>query len=82
LKTKTLKNGNIKVWWDREEEFTIVGKNEPLYDTLIDGHIAVKKYSQQLVKEIQDAGLDNVHGVFIDMDDSFEDQIERLDNNF
>jgi hypothetical protein len=81
MKTKVLKNGNIKVWWDKEEEFTIVGKNEPLYDTLIDGNVLVKEFANTLLKNIRDAGFDDIHGVFIDIDDSFEGQVERMDKD-
>ena len=35
MKTKTIESGKTKIWFDREEEFTIVGKNESLIDTLI-----------------------------------------------
>lgn len=78
LKTKILKNGNIKVWWDKEEEFTIVHKNEPLYDSLIDANVAVKKYSQQLFKKIKDAGMDEIHGKLIEIDNSLEDKLDKL----
>lgn len=57
MKTKTLKNGNIKVWWDREDDFTIAAKNEPMYDTLIEENFLVKKFIQALCKEIKDAGF-------------------------
>jgi hypothetical protein len=80
LKTKILKNGNIKVWWDREEDFTIVGKNEPLYDSLIDANLTVKKHSKQLVKEIKDAGLDDIHGVFIQIDSAYEARLDKLEH--
>jgi hypothetical protein len=79
LKTKVLKNGNIKVWWDREEEFTIVGKGEPLYDSLIDANLTVKKHSRKLVKEINKAGLENIHGVFIRIDEIYETQLDKLE---
>lgn len=78
MKTKILKNGNIKVWWEKEEEFTIVRKNDPLYDSLIETHVAVKDYSKQLVQEIKDAGLDEIHGKLIEIDNSLEDRLDKL----
>jgi hypothetical protein len=78
LKTKVLKNGNIKVWWDKEEKCNIVSKNDPLYDTLIDVNLNVKKYSRILVKEIKDAGLDKIHGKLIECDNSLEDRLDKL----
>lgn len=81
MKTKTIENGKIKVWFDKEEEFTIVGKNEPLIDTIIDANLLQRKYSKMLVEEVNDAGLDSIHGVFIDVDDSLETQLDKLDIN-
>ena len=51
MKTKQLPNGNTKVWFDREDEFTIVGKNEPLIDTIIDANLLQRKYNKILVEE-------------------------------
>jgi hypothetical protein len=79
LKTKILKNGNIKVWWDREEDFTIVNKNEPLYDSLIDANLTVKKHSKKLVKEIKESGLGDIHGVFIQIDSAYEERLDKLE---
>jgi hypothetical protein len=81
MKTKTIENGKIKVWFDKEEEFTIVGKNEPLIDTLIDANLLQKKYSKMLVEEIRKAGLDDFHGVFIDINDSLDTQLDRMNIN-
>lgn len=81
MKTKTIENGNIKVWHDHEEEFVIINKNEPLIDTLIDANLRQKKYSKILVEEVRDAGLDSIHGVFIDVDDSLETQLDKLTIN-
>ena len=81
MKTKTIENGNIKVWHDHEEEFVIINKNEPLIDTLIDANLRQKKYSKMLVEEVRDAGLDSIHGVFIDVDDSLETQLDKLTIN-
>ena len=53
MKTKTLKNGNTKVWFDREDEFNIVNKSAPLYDTLIDGNVNIKKYILKLDKDFK-----------------------------
>jgi len=78
MKTKTIDNGKIKVWFNKEEEFTIVGKNEPLFDTLIDANLLQRKYSKMLVEEVRNAGLTSIHGVFIDVDDSLETQLDRL----
>ena len=80
MKAKTIENGNIKVWHDHEEEFIVVGKNEPLIDTIIDANLLQKKYSKMLVEEIRDAGLDSIHGVFIDIDDSFQNHLDKLNN--
>lgn len=81
MKTKTIENGNIKVWHDHVEEFVIINKNEPLIDTLIDANLRQKKYSKMLVEEVRDAGLDSIHGVFIDVDDSLETQLDKLTIN-
>ncbi|HOU02448.1 MAG TPA: hypothetical protein PLL94_10795 [Bacteroidales bacterium] len=78
MKTRTLKNGNIKVWYDGEDDFMIIRKGEPLYDTLIDGNLLTKKYSRILVKNIKEAGFDPIHGVFIEIDDTYQDRLESL----
>ena len=78
MKTRMIENGNIKVWFNREEEFIIVNKNEPLLDTLIDTNLFQRKYSKMLVEEVRDAGLDDVHGLFLEIDDSLEDQLDKL----
>ena len=79
MKTRTIENGNIKVWFNREEEFIIVNKNEPLIDTMIDVNLLQKKYSKMLVEEVRNAGLDDVHGLFLEIDDSLEDQLDKLE---
>ena len=78
MKTKKTPTGDTKVWFNREEEFTIVGKNEPLIDTLIDANILQRKYSKMLVEKVRTAGLESIHGVFIDIDDSLETQLDKL----
>ena len=79
MKTKTIENGNIKVWHDHEEEFIIVNKNERLVDTIIDANLLQRKYSKMLVEEVRNAGFDGLHGVFIDIDDSLETQLDKLE---
>ena len=79
MKTKTIENGNIQVWHDHEEEFIIVRKNEPLLDTIIDANLLQRKYSKMLVEEVRNAGFDGLHGVFIDIDDSLETQLDKLE---
>ncbi len=79
MKTRKIANGSTKVWFDREEEFTIVGKNEPLIDTLIDANLLSRKYSEILVKEVMIAGLDHIHGVQIAIDDSLQDQLDKME---
>jgi hypothetical protein len=79
MKTKPIESGNIKVWFDREEEFTIVGKNEPLIDTLIDANLLTQKYSEIFVKEVMNAGLDHVHGVQIAIDDMLQSQMDKME---
>ena len=44
MNTKTLANGNVKVWFDQEAEFLIVNKNQPLFDTIIDANLIQRKY--------------------------------------
>lgn len=78
MKTKRLPNGDTKVWYDNEEEFIIVGKNEPLYDTLIDANLLEKKYSKILLEDIKKAGLDDIHGLFIDIDNSLQSNLDKL----
>jgi hypothetical protein len=78
MKTKTLANGNTKVWFDREEEFKIIGKSEPLIDTLIEANLLERQYSQTLVEEVQKAGHDDIHGVFLHIDDILEEQMDKL----
>ena len=78
MKTKTIENGNIKIWFDLEEEFMIVNKNEPLYDTIIDANLLQRKYSKILVEEIKEAGLLEIHRVFTDIDDSLQNQLDKL----
>jgi len=78
MKTKTIENGNIKIWFDLEEEFMIVNKNEPLYDTIIDANLLQRKYSKILVEEIKEAGLLEIHRVFTDIDDSLQNQFDKL----
>ena len=79
MKTKTVENGNIKVWYDtHEDEFLIVNKNQPLYDTLIDANLIQRKYSKMLIEEIRKAGLDSIHGVFIELDDSLQNNLDNL----
>jgi hypothetical protein len=78
MKTKKLADGNTKVWFDREEEFKIIGKNKPLIDTLIEANLLERQYSKTLVEEIQLAGYDNMHGVLLHIDDILEDQMDNL----
>jgi hypothetical protein len=79
MKTKNTANGSTKVWFDREEEFTIIGKNEPLLDTLIDAQVLTKKYSEILVKEVKNANLDRIHGVQIGIDDMLQSQMDKME---
>jgi hypothetical protein len=81
MKRKQLKNDKIKVWFDREEEFTIVGKNEPLIDTIIDANLLSKRYSEILIKEVMDAGMEDIHGIQIAIDDSLQNQFDNLTIN-
>ncbi len=78
MKTKTLPNGNTKVWFDKEAEFKIINKSEPLIDTLIEASVMEKKYSKILVEEIQKAGLDDIHGVLLELDDMLQTQMDKL----
>lgn len=78
MKTKQLKNKDIKVWYDSEDDFMIIRKGEPLYDTLIDGNLLTKKYTRILVKNIKEAGFDEIHGLFIEIDDVYQDRLESL----
>jgi hypothetical protein len=52
--------------------------NELFYDSLIETHVAVKDYSKQLVQEIKDAGMDEIHGKLIEVDNSLEDRLDKL----
>lgn len=61
MKTKQLKNGDIKVWYENEDDFMIIRKGEPLFDTLIDGNLLTKKYTRILVKDIKEVGFDAMH---------------------
>lgn len=79
MKTKQLPNGNIKVWFTREEEFKIINKNAPLIDTVIDSSLKEKKFGKFLVSEIQNAGYDDIHGVFIDLDDTMNTYVDTYD---
>ncbi len=81
MKTKPLVNGDTLVWYGREEEFLTVKKNQPLYDTIIDANLLEKKYSRILVDEIQMAGLDEIHGVLLDIDDMLQSQIDTMKVN-
>ena len=78
MKTKTLADGNTKVWFDREEEFKIISKTEPLIDTLIDASLLERQYSQTLVEEVQKAGYDDIHGVLLHIDTILEDQMSMM----
>lgn len=78
MKTKQLPNGNTKVWFDREEEFKIIGKNEPLIDTLIEANLLERQYSRTLVEEIQSQGHDDIHGVLLNIDDMLQDQMDKM----
>jgi hypothetical protein len=40
--------------------------------------LTVKKYSQKLVKEINKAGLDDIYGVFIQIDSAYEALLDKL----
>ena len=79
MKTKTLANGNTKVWYEREHEFKIISKSEPLIDTLIEASVIEKKYSKILVEEIRNAGHDDIHGVLLDIDDMLQNQIDKME---
>ena len=79
MKTKTLANGNTKVWYDKEEDFKIIGKNEPLIDTLIEANLLEKKYNKILVEEIRKAGLDDIHGVLLELDEMFQTQMDTME---
>jgi hypothetical protein len=78
MKTKTLPNGNTKVWFSREAEFKIISKNEPLIDTLIEASVIEKKYSKILVEEIRKAGLDDMHGILLELDEMFQTQMDTI----
>jgi len=78
MKTKTLADGNTKVWFDREEEFKIISKTEPLIDTLIEASLLERQYSQTLVDEIGEAGHDDIHGVLLHIDTILEDQMSMM----
>ena len=82
MKTRTIENGNIKVWHDNEEEFIIVNKNEPLIDTIIDANLLQRKYSKMLVEEVRAAGLNDVHGLFLEIDDSLDGKRGYIDHLF
>lgn len=79
MKTKTLANGNTKVWFDKEEDFKTIGKNEPLIDTLIEVNLLEKQYSKILVEEIRKAGLDDIHGVLLELDEMFQTQMDTME---
>jgi hypothetical protein len=81
MKTKTLTNGNTKVWYDNEDEFIIVNKNQPLFDTIIDANLFQRKFSRMLLKEISEAGLNDIHDVFIDLDDSLQFQMDKTEES-
>jgi hypothetical protein len=81
MKTKTLVNGNTKEWHDREEEFLIVNKNQPLFDTILDANLIPREYCKMLLKEVSEAGLNDIHEVFIDLDDSLQSQMDTMDIN-
>ncbi|MDO9580504.1 MAG: hypothetical protein Q7J06_08050, partial [Bacteroidales bacterium] len=81
MKTKTIENGNIKVWCDNQEEFIIAGKNEPLIDTIIDANLLQKKYSKILVEEIRKEGHDDIHGVLLDIDDMLQTQMDSMETS-
>jgi hypothetical protein len=79
MKTKTLPNGNTKVWFDREEEFKIIIKPGNLLDTLIDASILEKKYSRILVDEINQNGLDDIHGVLLGIDGILQSKMDEME---
>jgi hypothetical protein len=78
MKTKTLPNGNTKVWFDQEAEFKIISKKEPLIDNLIEASVIEKKYSKILVEEIRKAGLDDMHGILLELDEMFQTQMDTM----
>lgn len=78
MKKKTLADGNTKVWFEREEEFKIISKSEPLIDTLIEANLLEKRYSQTLVEEIQSQGHDDIHGVLLHIDEILQDQMDNM----
>jgi hypothetical protein len=79
MKTKTLPNGNTKVWFDREEEFKIIFKPGNLLDTLIDASLLEKKYSRILVDEIKQDGLDDIHGVLLGIDGILQSKMDEME---
>jgi hypothetical protein len=78
MNTKILADGNSKVWFDREEEFKIINKTEPLIDTLIEASLLERQHSQTLVDEIREAGHDDIHGVLLHIDSILEDQMSMM----
>jgi len=54
LKTKTLKNDNIKIWFENEEEITIVYINEPLNDNSYYYNTLNAFCCYPLLKEVQE----------------------------
>jgi hypothetical protein len=78
MKTKKIANGNIKVWYDHEEEFVIINKNELLFDTIIDANLLQRKYSKILLESVESYGSNDIHKVFIDIDDSFQNSLDYL----
>ncbi|MGD0341801.1 MAG: hypothetical protein ABSA76_08870 [Bacteroidales bacterium] len=79
MKTKILTNGNTKIWFENESEFTIINKTEPLIDTLIEASVIEKKYSRMLVDEIKKTDLDVIHGVLLGVDDMLQNQMDRME---
>jgi hypothetical protein len=79
MKTQKLKNGNTKVWFNREAEFKIINKTAPLIDTLIEANLIQRNFSKILVEDIKKAGFDEIHGVLLDIDDMLQSQMDTLE---
>ncbi|MGD0581485.1 MAG: hypothetical protein ABR974_00915 [Bacteroidales bacterium] len=79
MNTKTLVNGNTMVWFSREKKFKIISKSEPLIDTLIEANLLEKQYSKILVEEIRKAGLDDMHGILLELDEMFQTQMDSME---
>jgi hypothetical protein len=79
MNTKRLPNGDIKVWFDMEEDFIIINKDEPLIDSVINIKLTQKKNEETFMAEIKTEGFEGIYLLLRIFVSNLQKQIDALD---